>query len=173
MDGKYQQRLELPGCAFRSFFLCPFRIRSWKKWIHKNNLKEKTNRRQTPKETWVVFRCFFVKSYKQTTKQSWWWGGVRGVLCPPSQTKKSTTRIHGGEAPRRSYHQSHQSFSPRWKDWHRHGPTTWLPTESWWGWLGKLRKPGTPMTSIFEGQHPKTRSTFHPKQGAPFGFQEY
>ena len=29
------------------------------------------------------------------------------------------------------------------------------------------------MTSIFEGQPPKTRPKFQPKQGAPFGFQVY
>ena len=31
--------------------------------------------------------------------------------------------------------------------------------------------PGTPMTSIFEGQPPKTRPKLQSKQGAPFGFQ--
>ena len=31
--------------------------------------------------------------------------------------------------------------------------------------------PGTPMTSIFEGQPPKTRPKLLSKQGAPFGFQ--
>ncbi len=29
------------------------------------------------------------------------------------------------------------------------------------------------MTSIFEGQPPKTRPKFQSKQGAPFGFQVY
>ena len=29
------------------------------------------------------------------------------------------------------------------------------------------------MTSIFEGQAPKTRPNFQSPQGAPFGFQEY
>ena len=33
--------------------------------------------------------------------------------------------------------------------------------------------PGTQMTSIFEGQPPKTRPKFQSKQGAPFGFQVY
>ena len=33
--------------------------------------------------------------------------------------------------------------------------------------------PGTKMTSIFEGQPPKTRPKLQPKQGAPFGFQVY
>ena len=34
-----------------------------------------------------------------------------------------------------------------------------------------LAEPGTQMTSIFEGQPPKTRPKFQPKQGAPFRFQ--
>ena len=31
--------------------------------------------------------------------------------------------------------------------------------------------PGTQMTSVFEGQPPKTRPKLQSKQGAPFGFQ--
>ena len=33
--------------------------------------------------------------------------------------------------------------------------------------------PGSPMTSIFEGQPPKNKALFKSKQGAPFGFQVY